>query len=190
MKKSLTITILLLLCISTLVPMVSASETYTISPFSTKQISLTLNQGDTISGNIVVADGHTVTFYMEDPSGNTIVTYGAIASTPFSFTAPNTGVYNITITNGLLILSTTVTLDYSIQPGIAGFPFFIVIMAIVSVVVIAVVAVVGGYALHRHLKATESIGKPVGGSNRYCSGCGSPLSAGDGFCRKCGKKTT
>ena len=128
------------------------NETFTVPPWQEVVRTVTLKEGDTLSGRINVSggSGNDINFYVTDPDGNTILRYDRASSTSFSFTASKTGIYTLHFDNSFSIISSkSVTLEYSVKTLIFGIPqdiFYLILSLIVIVLVILVIAVI----LRRH----------------------------------------
>ena len=107
--------------------------------------TLSLNQGDYVSGSIVVAGGisNAINFHITDPSGNNVVSYNDVVQTSFSFTASSSGNYTVYFDNRGGAFAKSVTFDYSIKASILGIPqdTFILLLAIIIVIIVIIIAV-------------------------------------------------
>ena len=144
MRKQLTLTILSVLLVLSSVAMVSGLQTFTVPAHSQQTQTVTLNQGDQVTGNINVTGGLTndINFNITCPEGNTLVSYSLVTQTPFDFTAPVSGTYIFIFENPALLLSKSVTLDYTVKPATLGIP-----QDKLPLVLGAIIFVVAGIAL-------------------------------------------
>jgi hypothetical protein len=126
----------------------SCSQTFTVPSLNVTTIQLRLNQGDTVSGSIMVSGGvgNDINFRVTDPQWNDLLIYSRIIQTEFSFQAPTSGSYILHFDNtiGLGALPKTITLDYNITQSIAGIPrnTFLLFLAFAIAVLIIIAAVI------------------------------------------------
>jgi hypothetical protein len=138
----LTVTVIALLSIAALA---SCSQTFTVPALHETTIQLSLNQGDAVSGSIVVSGGvdNEINFLITDPLSNNVASYSRTTQTSFSFQAQSSGNYTLHFDNSFGLLARSVTLDYKITPSVAGLPQgTFVLIAAVAVVVLIVAAMV------------------------------------------------
>lgn len=163
MRKYIPLAILSIVILCSLVVSVYGQQTFTVPALSKTTQTLNLSAGDSVSGSLSVlgGSGNDINFQVTDPMGNTLVSYDRVTSTSFSFSASMTGTYTMTFDNSFsLISSKSVTLNYSVQPAIAGVPqntFLLLIGAIAVILIIIVVIVV---AVSRHSHPRQSILNP------------------------------
>ncbi|MGD6806991.1 MAG: emp24/gp25L/p24 family protein [Candidatus Bathyarchaeia archaeon] len=148
MQKQLTLLALTIVVLLSMTTLASCSQTFTVPSLHDTTIQLSLNQGDVVTGSLVVSGGlgNDIDFYVTDPQGNSLLSYSRIIQTEFSFQAPASGNYTLHFDNtvGLGLLPRTVTLDYNIIQSIAGIArsTFLLIIAIAVVVLIVVAAII------------------------------------------------
>jgi hypothetical protein len=121
-KKFLLITLSVILVLS-FTTVACCLQTFTVPARSTSTVTLPLNQGDAVEGNITVTGGlnNDVNFNITDPNGETVVSYSLVTQTPFSFQAETTGDYTLIFDNTFsLLTSRSVTLDYLVKPATLG----------------------------------------------------------------------
>lgn len=149
MRKQLILALSIVLVLS-FAALALASQTFAVPARSQTTSTLTLVQGDQVTGNLNVTGGPNddINFVITDPNGNPIQNYDHITQTPFSFQAQTSGNYTFTFDNSFSLLSSkSVTLDYTVQPATFGIPqdlLLPVIGAIAVVIIVVVVAVVLG----------------------------------------------
>ena len=169
MRKYIPLAILSIVILCSLVVSVYGQQTFTVPALSKTTQTLNLSAGDSVSGSLSVlgGSGNDINFQVTDPMGNTLVSYYRVTGTSFSFSASMTGTYTMTFDNSFsLISSKSVTLNYSVQPAIAGVPqntFLLLIGAIAVILIIIVVIVV---AVSRHSHPRQSILNPQAAQNR------------------------
>ena len=125
MRKYIPIVILSIILLCSFVVAVYGQQTFTVPALSSTTQKLNLNAGDSVSGSLSVVggSGNDINFQVTDPNGNTLVSYSRVTGTSFSFSASMTGTYTMTFDNSFsLISSKSVTLNYSVQPAVAGIP--------------------------------------------------------------------
>lgn len=150
----------LILALYLIVSVQAVFESFTIP--SSQQVTRALRLEDggsviekasTITGTIRASGGpaNDIRFYVTDPNNTTVVYYGNVTFTSFSFVAPTTGTYTAHFDNSLSMFSKGVTLNYSIEPPILGIPhdLFLIIVAVFAVVIVVVIIVVIIVIIHR-----------------------------------------
>ncbi len=157
MRKQITISSLTILLILSFAAPVLCSQTITVPLGEPTTTNISLNQGDYISGSIVVTGGlnSNINFYITDPDSNNVASYSQVIQTSFSFTAQTTGTYTLHFQN-LGLLSRNVTVDYNIKSSVIGLPqdtFIILVVAIILTIIIVISIII--LAIRRS-KATQS----------------------------------
>jgi hypothetical protein len=128
-----------------------ASETFTVPNLQTNVRTISLKEGDSVTGSITVSggSGNDVNFYATDPNSNTILRLDRTTQTSFSFSATTTGTYTMIFDNTFsLISSKTVTLDYSVKSQVLGIPQD-TMLAVIGLIVAILVAILLAAFLRR-----------------------------------------
>ena len=131
-------------CLS--VPVEGSTETFTVPPLQEVVRTVTLREGDIVTGKIDVSggSGNDINFYVTDPDGNTILRYDRASHTSFSFTATKPGTHTLHFDNSFSIISSkSVVLEYSIKTLIFGIPedIFYLILAVILIALIIIIIV-------------------------------------------------
>jgi hypothetical protein len=122
-------------------------QTYTVPALSKSTSTVSLNQGDQVTGNINVSSvlNSNINFNITDPDGKTLEgqSYKGVTQTSFDFTAKTGGTYTFVFENPGL-LSRSVSLDYTVKPAALGIPqsMLPLLIAIIATIIVVVVVVV------------------------------------------------
>ena len=158
MKKKLFVPLIFAFLLVAMIGCAKAgTETFTVPPPQEIVRTISLDEGDKVSGSINVSggSGNDINFYVTNPNGDTILTYDRTTQTCFSFTASTAGSYTMHFDNSFTVFSSkTVTLDYTITEPIFGLPpqqfYFLVFLVIV------IVASIVAFGLKRRKPATQT----------------------------------
>ena len=126
---------------------VFAAETFNVPNLQNIIRTISLKEGDSVTGNFTVSggSGNDVNFYVTDANGTEILRFDRTTGVSFSFSGTTTGSYTMNFDNKFSILaSKTVTLDYSVKSAVLGIPqdtllvlFGVAAIAVGVVVIIA-----------------------------------------------------
>lgn len=139
----------------------ACTQTLTIPALGTQTAYVTVNQGETLSGEISVLDNQMkdINFRITDPNGNSVIHYNQVTSSNWNLVASKNGTYTLTIDNSSPVFSSkTVILAYyvSSNAGSGGgsdpFLFLVIVIGLIIVVVGLVVVLL----VTRRLKANTS----------------------------------
>lgn len=147
-ERSLVILVFLLVLLASITGTASATtETLTVPPLHEITRSLSLREGDRVSGSISVigGSGNDIDFFVVDPDGIIVLQAERLTHKDFSFSAKKGGTYVLHFDNSFsLLASKQVTLNYNIEHYIMGLPqeqfLLLVIVAVIVVAVIIFVA--------------------------------------------------
>ena len=101
------------------------NASFVLQPQKEHVFALSLHGTDSVSGSFSVAsnDETGIKFHVDDPEGNTILTYNNVLQRSFTFVAESTGDYLLRFDNSLSsAYSKTVALNYNITRYIMGIP--------------------------------------------------------------------
>jgi len=105
-----------------------------------------IEAASTVAGWVSATGGQAndIIFYVTDSNNVTVVYYGNITYTEFSFVASTTGNYTAHFDNSLSIFPKSITLNYSVTPPILGIPqtLFYTILAIIAIAAVVVIVIV------------------------------------------------
>jgi hypothetical protein len=96
----------------------TCTQTFTILAHGTQTATVTLNKGETLSGDIYLSDrqGKDINFQVTDPNGDSIVQYDYVTSKSWNFVATKNGTYILSVYNSSPVLaSKDVTLTYYVK---------------------------------------------------------------------------
>ena len=128
-----------MLCCLVINPVHAYSENFIVEAGESVKRTLNLNEGDRVSGRIVVVDSeNSLNFSIIDSDQNPIQSYQDVGSRNFQFTALKSGVY---VLQFVAAEAKQVTLNYAVQHYIFGFPQEYVLVSIVVGLAICAVAV-------------------------------------------------
>ncbi|MEA2090005.1 MAG: emp24/gp25L/p24 family protein [Thermoproteota archaeon] len=139
----ITLVFLLILFASIIGTALATTETLTVPPHQEITRTLSLREGDRVSGSISVIGGdeNDIDFLVVDPDGIIVLQVERLTHKDFSFNAEKSGTYVLRFDNSFsLLASKQVTLNYDIKHYIMGIPqeqFFLLV--IVAVIVIAII---------------------------------------------------
>ena len=124
----------------------SQVETLLVSPLSKRILVFNLRRGDKFTGSISISGGagNDIDFWITDPTGVTIRSYGRVSlGRTFEFQATQDGAYTLHFDNSFSIISSkTVTLTYDIErPLIEVFSPVVVVAAVVIVILVVLVII-------------------------------------------------
>ena len=141
-KKFLSVfAIIAVLCITVVFSLALATETRTVTvdALSGKILVFNLSEGLKFKGSISISggSGNDVDFYVTDPHGSRVVSYGRVSQgTSFEFTAQLFGAYSFHFDNDFSLFSSkVVTLSYDIEspilPNSTDLQIWIVLVAVI-----------------------------------------------------------
>lgn len=137
----------LLLAVSLFVfvcPVIAETGTFqNIPPHQQRTVLISLNNGDSVTGSIVVNGEGAIDFWVSDPQNNNVTsaTHNNIGQTDFSLTAQSSGTFTFHIFNRSTDSNVTVTLNYNATRRIFGIPQeMFLLLVIVGVVLLLIVA--------------------------------------------------
>jgi len=115
--------------------------TYLIQPLQQQTITLNLNNGDSVTGTIVVNGQGSIDFWISDPQGVNITNYNNVGQTDFSMSAQTSGNFTIHIFNTGADSSVSATINYNPNYTILGIPqelFLLLVIVGVALLLIIV----------------------------------------------------
>ncbi len=142
----------------------ACTQTLTIPANGTQTAYLTLNQGETLSGEISASDNQIkdINFRVTDQNGNSVIHYSQMTSSSWNFVALKNGTYTLTIDNSSPVSSSkTVFLTYyvSVSSGSGGsldsFLFPVIVVGIIIGVVVLVVVLLVTRLLSKYKPSTK-----------------------------------
>ena len=79
----------------------ACTQTLTIPARETQTAHVTVNQGETLSGEISASDNQMkdINFRITDPNGNSVIHYNQVTSSSWNFVASKNGTYILTVDN-------------------------------------------------------------------------------------------
>jgi hypothetical protein len=190
------------------------SETVTVAPYGDMIRTVTLNQGESVSGTLTPtalgAQATSGSLSVVGPDQSVLVNSAIVGDTqvPFSFSAHVSGSYTIHFWSVNTVQSTRVTLDYSVQPAgvLKGNMTPIIIgLAIVVIVFILGIALILYFKSKKQIVSrkttpapsnqpvqTMSVNEPkqtpVSKSEIKCGECGTINDLDAIFCKKCANR--
>jgi len=124
----------------------SQIETLLVSPLSWKILVFNLKGGDKFTGSLSISGGagNDIDFWITDPTGVTIRSYGRVSiGRTFEFQATQDGAYTLHFDNSFSIISSkTVTLTYDIERPLLEIFSPVIGIAAVVVVILVVLAMI------------------------------------------------
>jgi hypothetical protein len=122
-KGSLPLFLLLTLSLLATACTVSADiGTFQILPLQQQTITLNLNNGDSVSGTVVVNGQGLIDFWISDPQDINVTNYGNVGQTDFSMNAQTSGTFTLHMLNTSADSSVSVTINYNATYRILGMP--------------------------------------------------------------------
>ena len=140
----------------------ACTQALTIPALGTQTAHVTVNQGETLSGEISVSDNQMkeINFKVIDPNGNSVIHYDHLTSSNWNFVASKNGTYTLTVDNSSPVSSSkNVFLAYYVSGNVGSgssldsFLFHVIVEGIIIVVVVLVVVLL----VTKRLKANTSL---------------------------------
>ena len=126
--------------LATVRSVVADTATYPIQPLQQQTITLTLNNGDSVTGTIVVNGQGMIDFWISDPQGMNVTNYSNAGQTSFSINAQTSGTFTFHMFNPSADSSISVTINYNPNFTILGMPQeLFLLLVIVGVALLLVV---------------------------------------------------
>jgi len=126
--------------LATVRSVVADTATYQIQPLQQQTITLTLNNGDSVTGTIVVNGQGMIDFWISDPQGMNVTNYSNAGQTSFSINAQTSGTFTFHMFNPSADSSISVTINYNPNYTILGMPQeLFLLLVIVGIALLLVV---------------------------------------------------
>ena len=126
--------------LATVRSVVADTATYPIQPLQQQTITLTLNNGDSVTGTIVVNGQGMIDFWISDPQGMNVTNYSNAGQTSFSINAQTSGTFTFHMFNPSADSSISVTINYNPNYTILGMPQeLFLLLVIVGIALLLVV---------------------------------------------------
>jgi uncharacterized membrane protein YdbT with pleckstrin-like domain len=122
-------------------PAIAETGTYQIQPQQQRTVSLSLNNGDSVTGSIVVNGEGSIDFWISDSQGMNVTYYNNIGQTEFSLNAQTSGTFTFHILNRSTDSSVTATLNYNATHRIFGIPQEMFLLLVVVGIVLLLIIV-------------------------------------------------
>jgi len=126
--------------LATVCSVVADTGTYPIQPLQQQTIKLNLNNGDSVTGTIVVNGQGMIDFWISDPQGMNVTNYSNAGQTSFSINAQTSGTFTFHMFNPSADSSISVTINYNPNYTILGMPQeLFLLLVIVGIALLLVV---------------------------------------------------
>jgi hypothetical protein len=126
---------------ATVCSVIADTRTCEIEPQQQQTITLNLNNGDSVSGTIVVNGQGLIHFWISDPQGMNVTDYGNVGKTDFSLNAQTSGTFTLHMFNTSPDSSVSATINYNATYRILGMPqelFLLLVIVGVALLLIIV----------------------------------------------------
>ena len=127
--------------LATVCSVVADTGTYPIQPLQQQTIKLNLDNGDSVTGTIVVNGQGMIDFWISDPQGMNVTNYSNTGQTSFSINAQTSGTFTFHMFNPSADSSISVTINYNPNYTILGMPqelFLLLVIVGVALLLIIV----------------------------------------------------
>ena len=141
-KGNILLFFLLTLCLLSTSCLVNADTgTFQIQPLQQQTITLNLNNGDSVTGTVVVNGQGVIDFWISDPQGTNVTNYGNVGQTGFSMNAQTSGNFTLHMFNPDANSSVSATINYNPNYTIMGMPqelFLLLVIVGIALLLIVV----------------------------------------------------
>ena len=141
-KGSILLFLLLTFCLLSTSYLVNADTgTFQVQPLQQQTITLNLNNGDSVTGTIVVNGQGMIDFWISDPQGMNVTNYGNVGQTDFSMNAQTSGNFTLHMFNPSANSSVSATINYNPNYTILGMPqelFLLLVIVGIALLLIVV----------------------------------------------------
>ena len=141
-KGSILLFFLLTFCLLSTSCLVNADTgTFQIQPLQQQTITLNLNNGDSVTGTVVVNGQGVIDFWISDPQGTNATNYSNVGQTGFSMNAQTSGNFTLHMFNTSTNSSVSATINYNPNYTILGMPqelFLLLVIVGIALLLIVV----------------------------------------------------